>query len=95
MLQLIGGVVKELWVSKGEEVLKFVMADGTNHYYKTDADCCSETWFADIVGVKAIIGGKVTKATSMDGEALVQKGSSIGVEHTRKSTQGGGLHLVC
>lgn len=28
-------------------------------YVGTDADCCSETWFADVVGAEHLIGGYV------------------------------------
>ena len=43
------------------ESIKFVFNDGTDGYFITDADCCSETWFADIIGVKALLSGRITK----------------------------------
>lgn len=69
MKELIGKTITGLRVNEDQSLLVFDHPDGTNTGYETDADCCSETWFADITGVSALIGGVVRTAdeVSMDG----------------------------
>lgn len=58
MKELIGKKVSAAYVGNADEVLLF-LTDAGPIAYKTYGDCCSETWFADIVGVSALIGGTV------------------------------------
>ena len=62
MIELIGKTVTHLRVNDDQSILAFAHPDGTSTAYQTDADCCSETWFADITGVSALIGATVTAA---------------------------------
>ncbi len=55
-------VVRELRVGAGESYLVLVTDDGEIQW-DTDADCCSETWFADVVGVENLLGQPVLAAT--------------------------------
>lgn len=68
MNELIGKKITGMWVSNDQSILAFDTDQGVIAY---DAwgDCCSETWFADITGVGALIGGTVQTAdeVSMDG----------------------------
>lgn len=48
MNELIGLVVRALYVSAGEGTMYFV-TDGGVIAYETEADCCSESWFADAI----------------------------------------------
>lgn len=59
MEHLIGHIIRALYVAPGEEQLAFV-TDTATITYGTDADCCSETWFADVLGVNALLGATVT-----------------------------------
>ena len=59
MKELIGKIISGIRVNEDQSVLVFGHPDGTNTIYVTYGDCCSETWFADITGVGALIGGKV------------------------------------
>lgn len=34
--------------------------------YQTESDCCSETWFADICGVAALLGATVRKVEAIE-----------------------------
>lgn len=55
---LIGLHIYRIWVEDGERSLHL----DTNHglvSIVTDGDCCSQTWFADILGVDAAIGERV------------------------------------
>ncbi len=61
-----GKRVDELWVNEGEEEL-YLVTDGGIFVTVTYADCCSETWFADITGVDALLGGVVASAEELRG----------------------------
>lgn len=68
MEQLIGKKITELRINEDQSVLAFYTDQGVIAY-ETRGDCCSETWFADITGVDALLGGTVQTAdeVSMDG----------------------------
>jgi len=66
MNELIGKTVTGLRVNEDQSVLAFDHPDGTSTAYVTDGDCCSETWFADITGVPALLGGKVLEVENVD-----------------------------
>lgn len=55
---LVGTVPFALYVKEGDEELVFVTSTGMVGF-TTDADCCSETWFADITGVSSLLGAMV------------------------------------
>ena len=58
MQEMIGHRIREIWLSDDQHYLRFA-ADGQNFNYEAIGDCCSESWFADLVNVPAMIGGKV------------------------------------
>lgn len=58
MKELIGKTIRNIYVGQGESILA-VQTDQGIVAYDTEGDCCSETWFADIIGVSALIGGVV------------------------------------
>lgn len=65
--KLLGTTVKEISVEKGtQEAIRFNYGYNNVLYIGTDADCCSETWFADIVGVKNLIGEHVIGIELLD-----------------------------
>jgi len=66
MNEICGKTIMGLSVSEDEHYLVFHYADGTFDAYEVDGDCCSESWFADIVGVSALIGGKVLEVAEVD-----------------------------
>lgn len=70
---LIGKKVNSLLVSKGEEYLVFETDHG-DVVWGTDADCCSETWFADILGVNALLGATVADVEIMENVPEVEDG---------------------
>lgn len=76
MKELIGKTITGLRISEGEEILSFDTKDGCTFVYRAYGDCCSETWFADITGVSALIGGTVASAdfVDMDGTYNVDDG---------------------
>lgn len=66
MTTLVGKVITGLRINDDQSLLVFDHPDNSHTAYETEADCCSETWFADIVGVDALIGSTVLKADAME-----------------------------
>lgn len=58
MKELIGKKISGLRINEDQSILVFDTDQGTVGY-ETYGDCCSESWFADITGVSAMIGGTV------------------------------------
>lgn len=58
MKELIGRKISSLWINNDQSVLVFGTDSGVVGY-ETDSECCSKTWFADILGVGAMLGGTV------------------------------------
>lgn len=59
MKELIGKKITKLFVEKDhQDALVFEFGD-ERIVYNAYGDCCSETWFADITGVKALLGETV------------------------------------
>ena len=66
---LVGKRVLKLQVSQDQSVL-VVTHDQGRSVYQTYADCCSETWIADIVGVDRLLGQTVLQAVDRELEAV-------------------------
>ena len=68
MKELIGKRITQISVNDDQSILSFA-TDGGTVSYQTYGDCCSESWFADITGVDALLGGTVQSAdeVNMDG----------------------------
>lgn len=49
MKELVGKLVTNIYVSNDESFMKFDIKDEQPIIYKAYGDCCSETWFADIL----------------------------------------------
>lgn len=57
---LLGNRVKTILVSPDQEELVFKLHNGCDIVLITKADCCSETWFADIIGVSSLLDELIT-----------------------------------
>ena len=62
---LIGKTVQRIYVGPGERQLWLEFSDGCL-LLDTEGDCCSESWWADILGVKQLIGNPITDAEAID-----------------------------
>lgn len=58
--ELIGKRVDALYLDADTEL--YFVTDGGVLAFVAEGDCCSESWFADIVGVKALLGHVVQAA---------------------------------
>lgn len=61
MDELVGKIVSAIAVTKDESALYLTCTDGTCLVLDTDGDCCSESWWADAVGVKQLLHSPVQK----------------------------------
>lgn len=69
MKELLGKRINKILVNSDQSVLIFDTNFG-DVAYETYGDCCSETWFADITGVAALLGGVVTTVEVVDIEVV-------------------------
>src|SRR5581483_5191564 len=58
---LLGEIINSLWVSDNQSLLVFGVGDGGFKAFEAYGDCCSESWFADILGVENLLGSIVAK----------------------------------
>ena len=70
MKELIGKTITALRVNEDQSILAFDHQDGSSTSYQTDGDCCSETWFADITGISALIGGTVAEVAEVEMQSI-------------------------
>lgn len=63
--QLEGKTINRILVSADEEALAFETDQGLVAF-STEGDCCSNSWFSDLTGVDALIGGKVIDAAEIE-----------------------------
>lgn len=56
MYEVTGRKIDRLFISNDQSLLEIHTGDGPL-YYEAEGDCCSESWFADIIGVNALLGG--------------------------------------
>lgn len=72
MKELVGKTIKELYVNEDQSLLKFVTDQG-ELIYETEGDCCSETWFADIIFNWKFFQTPVTDVTELDVPAWLDR----------------------
>ena len=62
---LIGKTVRGVRMTDDQSFVAFDTDSGTVGY-ECDGDCCSETWIADIINLRELIGSKVEDAKTLD-----------------------------
>ncbi len=65
MQELLNKKIIGLEVSENEEALNFITDDG-NLTYVCFGDCCSETWFSEILNIDFLIGNTITEIKELD-----------------------------
>jgi hypothetical protein len=63
--KLIGKKIHSIFVNDDQSILVF-KTDVGDVAYEGYGDCCSETWFADIVGVHALLGTTVSSVEDVE-----------------------------
>lgn len=67
---IAGKRIERLEVGDQEGQLRFTVKDGAPVVWQTEGDCCSETWFADIIGTENLVGHEVLKAEEIEVPAV-------------------------
>lgn len=62
---LVGKTIKEIFINEDQSVLVFV-TDGGDVILQAEGDCCSESWFADLLGVDCLLGQIVTAVEEVE-----------------------------
>jgi len=70
MKELLNKVISGLKVSQDQCYLLFEHPNGASTMYVAYGTCCSETWFADIIGVEALLGATVTNVEAVPMESV-------------------------
>lgn len=63
---LVGRKIEELYVGPEEKDLILVLNNGDICRFDTEGDCCSKSWWADIVGVKQLINHTIISIEQVD-----------------------------
>ena len=67
MKELTGKNIKQMFVNEDQSLLKFTVDDGEEFLiYEAVGDCCSETWFADIIFGWKFFGSKITDVVELE-----------------------------
>jgi len=96
MEKLIGRKINHLFVSSGENFLK-LDTDKGEMIVEAEGDCCSESWFADIINASLIFGKEIT---SVEEEDLPQPSDNRGRQESDAAygivikTTGGQCNIV-
>lgn len=78
MHELIGQTIKEIYISSKK--IAFVTNEKT-FFYEVEGDCCSESYFYEIINLSKILGKVVLKVKEIN-DVKVEKGSEDrGVEY--------------
>lgn len=85
MKQLKGKTVTHVFISHGEEYIRFVCVDKILTF-EALGDCCSQSWFADLIGHQSLVGHTVTSVQELDLEP--RKASPEGVPTSEALTSG-------
>ena len=77
MKRLVGKTIEKILIDKlnGENFIQFITNDG-NFLYEAQGDCCSESWFADIIGVRNAIGSRVTQVEDVKESCSTEEDSA-------------------
>lgn len=65
MKHLINEYITGLRINDNQDTLILDTPDAMI-VYQAEGDCCSETWFADIIGVKALINATIKKVENLE-----------------------------
>lgn len=90
MKELIGRKVEKVLIEAGENRIFFVTDKG-NVGYSTYSDCCSETWFSDVLSPENLLGKTVISIDDMelpqdsDGRSRQESDDFMGIKITTSS----------
>lgn len=62
---LVGITPIDVWVGEDEETLYLIYSDGTLAL-QTAGDCCSQSWWADVLGYHQLVNHRIASVTRLD-----------------------------
>lgn len=60
MNELENQTINEIWMNLENNTIIFELNNGNKLAYQTEGECCSASWFNDLIGVSGLIGQKIT-----------------------------------
>lgn len=94
---LLGKLVRNIFVSDDQQYIRFDVGYNQVIFFETYGDCCSETWFADVIGVRNLLDCDITGIEILelpdpdDGRTRQEVDSAYGV---RLKTKAGDCDVI-
>jgi len=66
MEELIGHKIIKMFIDKDSQEYLVFQCKQRNFVYYVDGECCSESWFADVVSINALLGHTVNSVDEVD-----------------------------
>lgn len=66
MIELLDKIITQIKMNDTSTVISFIGETGESFTYEADADCCSETWFSEIIGMQNLLGHKIEEVKEKD-----------------------------
>ncbi len=63
MKELEGKTISRVLMNDDDTVIVFETTTGEKIIYEAQGDCCSESWFSSIIGLKNLLGQQVIEVT--------------------------------
>lgn len=78
MKELISCTINTIELDKNKQHYLRFNTDSGAILYQTEGDCCSETWFADLIGVDYLLNAKVTTVEEIQREEVIDSDAGYG-----------------
>lgn len=96
MRELVGKTVNAVYLSDDQIYMAFETDEGRIEYV-ADGDCCSRSWFNDVIGLKSLVGFRVLEVEEAnlpfpDGEDVY--GDCLQIYGIKLKTTGGYTDIV-
>ncbi len=90
MQELIGKIITGVYLSDDDTRIAFTTETGEALTYATGGDCCSESWFSDIIAIHDLLGNQVLEVEEKEEQAAegTRQGYDIIYGYTLKTVQG-------
>jgi hypothetical protein len=66
MIELVGKKILDVEVGNSESLIRFTIENGDPLIYVCEGDCCSETWFSEILNLDFLINHTVSEVRELD-----------------------------
>lgn len=73
MKELLGKIIKEIKFLEEGKFCLFEIADGTELKYEASGDCCSHSYFSDIIDKRIMLGAEVLQVIEKEERDVLPK----------------------